>query len=203
MARTRYLALAISKLAPPPSGYQVVHFAPEKGLAKLLHAKYASHYVAADYAPERYSNIGLPVKFVDLREPGSHFPPDSVQGFIHSHILEHIPAPIDKVVTDMNNAVRKGGFHIFVLPVRGQRYREDLSPDLSPEERSVQFGHPEHMRDFGRRDLPDLLARWFSGWSQQDMSLHITEDELMSANIPATAQSQMTGHSVFFFSKNS
>jgi len=203
--RTQLLGYAMRNAVPASdSKLPVIHISPEGALVRIMKTRFGDAWTPADFDPPRWERArnGRPVQFCDLSEPAKFYPPESVQGFVHSHVLEHIPVPMDKVLSEMNAAVEPGGFHAFIVPGPfPDHYDEDLGP-LSPEERVTRFGHPEHMRHFGRLDWPEVVLRHFEGWRQIPMSSYITPDQLRGANIPAgQTLDKLTGTTVHLFVK--
>ena len=198
--RSRFLGMVLQRLAPAPSGAPVYHFAPEPKIAEILHRRYGAAYVPADIAPAAYAWSKVPVRRVDLCRPGTQIA-GPVQGLVHSHVLEHIPAPIERVVRELNALVEPGGFHIFQVPVNEGWYREDMDPKLPRPERERLFFQHDHMRSFGRRDFRERLLDLFEGFEPVDIAAHVSVGELAAAAIPAHALTSPTGHSVFFFRK--
>ncbi|MFG5408139.1 hypothetical protein ABXN37_08465 [Piscinibacter sakaiensis] len=80
--------------------------------------KFGTRYIAADFSPEIYqSSSKVDVRKVDLSRPEAFLPRNSVEGLVHSHVLEHIPGSIERIVAKMNDAIVPGGFHLFSVPV--------------------------------------------------------------------------------------
>jgi len=203
--RTRMLGLAVRRATPTPTDLPVIHIAPEAALVALMKRRYGDAWTPSDYLPERWDRPrnGRPVQFCDLSEPSRFYAPGSVQGFVHSHVLEHVPAPLDKVLPEMNAAVAPGGFHAFIVPGRfPPNYYEDLSP-MSPDDRKAVFGHPEHMRLFGSDDWAETVLTHFKGWHQVRISDHVDLAELKQANIPGGEKTLdgLTGSTVHLFVK--
>ena len=142
--RHRLLALVLGHLeCGPAAEYPICHFAPERAISDLLAAKFGPMYRAADFAPEIYSGIRRPVEKVDLTQSREHFSANSVAGFIHSHVLEHLPVHLGPVIAGMNGALRPGGVHIFQIPVVPGQTDEDLSPLLTDDDRLKRFGQED------------------------------------------------------------
>jgi SAM-dependent methyltransferase len=138
---------------------------------------------------------------VDLRRPLDAFDPGGVGGFVHSHVLEHIPGSLDRVVRDMNRALAPGGFHVFQAPIHPGWYREDMDPAMPPALRAERFYQDDHLRVFGAEDFAERVLGLFEGFDQVDLSATITVEELAAAMVPGTALRHFTGHSVFIFVK--
>ncbi|MFA1621242.1 hypothetical protein ACDY96_00060 [Rhizobium mongolense] len=195
------MALVLRKFAPPRNGKPVYHFAPETAIADILLEKYDSDYRPADYEPELYSWSKVPVAKVDLSKPRNVFSKASVRGFVHSHVLEHIPGSIERIISEMNEAIEPGGFHLFQVPIEQGWYREDMNPHLSREERERIFKQDDHLRVFGDQDFDDRCLRLFSGFKQIDLRREITGDALEEAVVPRSTLTRYNGHTAFMFIK--
>ncbi len=198
--RGRFMGMVLRRFAPAPTGAPVYHFAPEPKIAEILHARYEAAYVPADIDPGGYAWSRVPVRAVDLRRPAEGIA-GQVQGFVHSHVLEHIPASLDRVVGELNALIEPGGFHVFQVPIHSGWYREDMDPKLPRAERNRLFHQHDHMRLFGRRDFRERVLDLFAGFDLVDLAVHFTPEDLATAAIPASALTSPTGHSVFFLRK--
>ena len=200
--RHRFLAMVLrSNGVPKKSHLPVYHFAPERSISGVLLELFGDNYRPADFMPDRYSWSKVPVQKIDLTRPLENFKQGSVSGFIHSHVLEHIPASIDRVVRDMNAALAPGGFHIFQVPVHQGWYREDMDPDLDPAERARLFHQADHMRQFGDKDFNERLLELFNDMIPVDISRTVDEQALRRAAVPPSALTRHTGHSVYHYNK--
>lgn len=195
------MALALGRLSPPPTGQPVYHFAPEAAIANLLIAKYENAYTPADFSPEEYPWSKVPLKKIDLSRASEYLPRASAQMLIHSHVLEHVPGSIDRVIAEMNDAVAPGGYHIFQVPIHNGYYREDMDPNLSREVRTERFYQWDHLRVFGTQDFEDRCLRLFEGFKRIDLASEISIDELIEAEVPPSAITKPTGHTPFIYMK--
>lgn len=201
--RHRLLALVLPHVPADPrnAALPVVHVAPEPGIARLLCARFPRTYTPADIDPARYPDSPMPLIRVDLTGPGASFRLGSVAGFVHSHVLEHVPAPLSHVLPAMNACLAPGGFHVFQVPVAPGASDEDLSPDLSAEDRARRFGQQDHVRRVGTDDLGRDLLRHFDGFRRLDVAALVSARLLRRAGVPPRARDRDTGHSVYAFVK--
>jgi phosphoglycolate phosphatase len=203
LPRTRLLGLAVIRAAPAISRQPVVHLAPERGLAHVFRSKYGETWLPADIDTSRYqaSWVSRDVMYADLTQVPKYFPVRSVHGFIHSHVLEHLPADISRILEEMNAAIAPGGFQAMVVPIQGQRYEEDLSEGLTDEDRLRRFGHTGHVRNFGRADFQKRVLSHFDGWTHVNLRELISDRELLASAIPGNVLTDLTGSTVFLFIK--
>lgn len=199
--RTRFMYCVLRDLAPPPNGLPVVHCAPEHAITTLLTQKYGDNYQPADYAPSFYPWVERPVKQIDLTRPLDYFEKKSVQGFVHSHVLEHIPSDLHRTIKDMNAAIIPGGFHTFCVPFFSNYYREDMDLSMPHPERERLFGQHDHVRSFGTLDAEQRLLSLFDGFDRTDMAETYAADKLAAHAIPPNAATSMTAHTIFHFVK--
>lgn len=200
--RARIMAIVIRKLLPNSTELPVLHFAPEKAIADLLIDKFGSNYAPADYSPESYAWSKVPVQKVDLSRPRDYLHPSSNRGLIHSHVLEHIPGALDRIIEEMNESLVQGGFHLFQVPIIKGWYREDMDPDMSAEKRTDAFFQFDHLRIFGDKDFEDRVLRLFKGFTRIDIGSQISSVDLENAQVPISTLSRFNGHTPFLFIKN-
>lgn len=201
MERTRLMAMVVKDIAPAATGAPVYHFAPEPSLVRVLKEKYSAGYKAADFDPSQYPWYTDGMQQMDLSRSRDFFKPGSVQGFLHAHVLEHVPGDLNRVIREMNDAIAPGGFHIFCIPFFTKWYREDMDPEMSHEMRDRLFGQYDHMRSFGTQDYQERVLSLFDGFERVNLSRHFTRDQLVEAAVPASALTSPTSHTVYFFRK--
>jgi phosphoglycolate phosphatase len=156
------MAMAVPFVNIRENRLPVWHFAPEPGMQSVLMKRFGTRYIPADFSPELYSSWSqMPVQKVDLSYPNEYLTIGSVEGLVHSHILEHIPGSIERVISQMNDAIVPGGFHLFCVPIHPGWYREDMNPTMSAKEREDLFYQDDHLRVFGEEDFEDRCLRLF------------------------------------------
>lgn len=168
--RTRLHYLVLSRLGLKGNGNPVLHFAPETPIAKFLINTFWDQYQPLDIDPSQYVSPA-PIKKFDLTKDIYEIPDNSVQGVFHSHILEHIKAPVGKIIQELNRIIMPGGVHFFCVPIGAETFEEDYSESLTDEERLSRFGQEDHVRVFGRRDFESMFIEPnFGGFSR--IALH-------------------------------
>jgi SAM-dependent methyltransferase len=124
----------------------MLHFAPERSLSKYLRHIDLYDYRTAD----------LQMKNVDERVDITHMPTyndNSLDCFICSHILEHVPDDT-QAMRELFRILKPGGWGIVmtpILPGLGDSY-EDFSK-TTPEERLDHFGQEDHVRVYAKGDF--------------------------------------------------
>jgi hypothetical protein len=201
MERTRFMYIALRDLVPLPNGLPVVHFAPEVAISELLISRYPNTYRPADFAPSQYAWLKQPMQQVDLSRPLDFFAPNSVQGFVHAHVLEHVPGDLHRIIKQMNMALVPGGFHAFCIPFFSEWYREDMNIAMPHAERDRLFGQHDHVRSFGTRDTEERLLSLFDDFERIEMNKLYSSEQLAASAIPPQAIMALTSHTVFYFVK--
>ena len=159
LERTRFQCLAIDALCPDAAGRDLLELAP----TKALHAHFLKRgfvYTGVDLDPERGHFEGMNVKKADLCEDGI----ESLGRFnviVNSHVMEHVRCDYFSVIKRLTDLLAVGGLHFISVPFGGRRTVEDMSADLSPQDRNTRFGHPEHVRALGSVEFPEGLKAIF------------------------------------------
>jgi SAM-dependent methyltransferase len=200
LERTRLMWLVIERLGIVGEGKTILHLAPEPAVARKLHAIAGRRYKPRDFVPENY-RLPFAVKKFDLCSDVFDLDTESFDIIIHNHVLEHIPCNPAVAFLELNRALKRGGYHIFSVPLYTRNHREDLSPKLTSETRAQHYGQGDHMRAFGIEDFPILLRSIFSEFQQVKLADILQAAELTNAAIPREAIDALTGHTVFCFQK--
>lgn len=199
MERTRLLWLILERHGLFRPGLRVMHVAPELPLAKRFAELQGERYFACDVDAARYNSTFTTIRAIDLCADLVKMPSRCFDVILHSHVLEHLRGSPEEVLGEFERILKPGGHHFLSVPVSGEETREDLSDDLSDAERSLLFGQHDHMRIFGRRDLPLMLDRvWGARERHHIEPLELFgEEELERAAIPKEAWSGITSHTIF------
>jgi SAM-dependent methyltransferase len=199
MERTRLLWMILEKHGLFRPGLRVMHVAPELPLAKRYSELLDERYFACDVNAARYASTFTTIRPLDLCADLVKLPSRVFDIIIHSHVLEHLRCAPESVLREFERLLAPGGHHFLSVPVSGEETREDLSDELSDAERSMLFGQADHMRVFGRSDLPRLLDRV---WGERERH-HIEPIELFGAEeleraaVPKEAWSGISSHTIF------
>ena len=148
LERDRLYAYFLEDRHDPLSGSDVIHFAPEPGLYKLIMEQYQPHfYITADPTPyvagrrEDMTALSMADTSVDI--------------IIANHVLEHIEDD-KQAMAECYRVLRNGGQLWVTVPiVEGWAHTYKTPTVTTPEDRDRHYGRYDHMRVYGR----DLVTR--------------------------------------------
>jgi SAM-dependent methyltransferase len=147
MERQRLVGLWMDANAHIVNGANILHFAPEPGLAHQFRER-AGQYRSADLNPNS-ADIVLNIEDIDL-------PDESVELIVCSHVLEHVDDK--KALREMHRVLVPAGRAVLMFPiVEGWERTYEDATRTSPEDRTRYFGQHDHVRMFGR-DVRDRIA---------------------------------------------
>lgn len=200
--RTRLMWIVLETVLRGHQGrLDVLHFAPEKGLAQRLSALAGGGYRAFDFDPSGFRIDGVAVEQFDLCTDAQGLQEQSADLVVHSHVLEHVPCAVGGVVASLNAALRPGGYHVFCVPVVGMTFDEDLDVAVSDDERTRRFGQSDHVRRFGRKDARATFTQMFGEDVHFSRLAIFDPRRLIDAAIPLDALTETSSHTVFAWRK--
>ena len=181
LERTRLLWLYLEQY-PINSRTKILHLAPEKGIYEQLSLKLApENYTTADFEPHRFS-YAKECKKIDLCSM-EEWPADHFDLILHVHVMEHVPCNIAYPLFHIHRMLKNDGIHLCVIPFMGGKYDECFD-DIGNEERTRRFGQFDHVRRFGREDIPMHLGKLLNLPEKFNAKDHFSEETLVEANIP-------------------
>lgn len=200
LERTRVLMMWLTKLGIPKPEQKVLHFAPEKGLAKLFTSIVGkANYQAYDLEPKRYSFFK--VKKFDLCVDVQSLSEEQFDLIVHSHVLEHVPCNYTAVLYGLHKALKSSGIHICCIPITSGFY-DETTADIGDEQRRKRFGQFDHVRRFGRNDINKSLGMVFDMPVTYNLEDHFEKQDLDKYNIPNAARKGWSPHSILVFKKS-
>jgi SAM-dependent methyltransferase len=144
--RYRLLALWLDRHGGFLREADMLHFAPEAGLAKLLKTR-AGRYRSADIAEGR---ADLVLNIEAIAAPDASF--DCV---VCSHVLEHVDDA--KALAEIHRLLKPGGVALIMLPViEGWAKTYENAAVKTPAERMRHYGQSDHLRYYGA-DVRDRI----------------------------------------------
>ena len=193
LERTRVAALHVQQLAPA-AGSRILHFAPERGLSRLLRDIGGANYRAVDIDPGKYP--GLDVEPFDLCRDVYGLLPGSYDLIVHNHVLEHIECNYSAVLLRLARALGDGGTMLFSMPILPGPFTDQLMHGSLAEKRAA-FGDMLHVRCFGPDFIAETIGMLFDLPAGNDLTRQFGEARLREANIPPHHWHAYTGTSVF------
>lgn len=120
----------------------VLHFAPEHCFYKFMKKLPNIRYLTAD--------LSSPRAMVKMDISDIHFPDNSYDVILSSHVLEHVDNDL-KAMKELHRVQKDNGWSIHSVPIDYSRYSTFENPlIISSNERFKIFGHFDHRRIYGR-----------------------------------------------------
>jgi SAM-dependent methyltransferase len=152
LERHRLLALAMGRGFVEMHGCDVLHFAPDAIIVKMIAEQSPASNATADLEPGRADQI---LNIEDLALPDA-----SLDRIICSHVLEHVDD--QRALAQMWRVLRPGGAIVIMMPVIEawpQTYEDGAI--ATPADRERHFGQWDHLRWFGADVRQRIAAQKF------------------------------------------
>jgi SAM-dependent methyltransferase len=153
--RERLYALYLKPaIAAQPSGRRLrfVEFAPAPSLERMLRSEPRLDYRSADLFR---GSVDDKIDITDMRPYGDA----SVDIFLCSHILEHIPDD-RAAISELFRVAAPGGFGIVMVPlIVGLDETLEDPRKTTRELRCKHYGDGDHVRQYGKRDFVQRLQQ--------------------------------------------
>lgn len=134
----------------------VMHVAPEFFFQKKMRALPNLNYVSVDIDLK----TSLAMQQMDITNMNR--PDQSVDVFLCSHVLEHIPDD-RKAMKEIFRVLKKNGWALLQVPIDEKRADTFEDPSvITPEEREKVFGQKDHVRTYGRDYVNRLKEAGFT-----------------------------------------
>ena len=172
----------------------MLHFAPERGLARILRERGGGNYRALDIDPSLYPDQD--VEPFDMCRDAPSLEPGRYDLIVHNHVLEHIECNYTAVLVHLSRALKATGLMLFSVPILPGPFSETLMEGTA-EVKLSRFGPSLHVRCFGADTLQRTLGMVFRLPDSYDLPAAFPEAELAAANIPSHHWRNYTGASVF------
>jgi SAM-dependent methyltransferase len=128
---------------------RMLHIAPEKRMAELFSRAPGVDYLSGDVAPDA-ARAMVPLDVTDI-----HLPDDEFDVVYCCHVLEHVRDD-RRAMAELFRVTKPGGWAIVQVPLSDRAETLEDPAVRTPAEREKQFGHPAHVRAYGR-DFADRL----------------------------------------------
>lgn len=196
--RTRLTKVVLDHELRVRPGLSILHVAPEKGMSEFFLRMPEVKYRAVDIDPSLYRHCH--VERMDLVSDAENLPSMAYDLVLHSHVMEHIPSNVTATLLHLQRAVRDDGIHVFSVPIYGGHYEEHLAP-LSGEERRRRFHQEDHVRRFGREDIPLTLGKIFKIPDPYDLRATYPDFDFSEIHVSDDALHGYTSNTVFCLRK--
>lgn len=194
LERTRVAALYLTGDDRPREGAAVLHFAPERGLSRLLRESAGPGYRAADIDPGLYPYVA--VEQFDLCRDLDRLAAGSLDLIVHNHVLEHLECNYSVVLARLVRALKPDGLMLFSVPILPGSFTDELL-DADREAKLSYFGPSLHVRRFGAARLYETLGMVVRLPMRYDLLERFPAEMLEEVNIPRHHWQAFTGASVF------
>ncbi len=124
---------------------KLLHVAPEKQMSDFFKKQKNIEYFAGDIDPSRYANA------VELDMTNIHFPADSFDVIVCSHVLEHIQKD-EQAIREMYRVTKTGGWAVVVVPIYDEDF-EDTCLDYVGREKMYGIGDHKRLNSAARLRL--------------------------------------------------
>lgn len=167
LERQRALSLYLATL--DLASMRVLHVAPERVIARVLRSR-AKEYISLDLV-SRNADVRA-----DLTK-GTPFRDGTFDLVVCVHVLEHIEREAT-ALRELTRIVSPGGIAVVIVPIDENRATtyEDSTVD-TPAARLAAFGHPGHVRWYGR-DTGDRFRRLGVNLAEVRPSQSLREGEI-------------------------
>jgi SAM-dependent methyltransferase len=154
--RERHLLLYLeqSGIFREAAGLQILHFAPEPAVERMITQRIPRKYVRADLFV-----VAPGMERIDLH--AIPYPDGSFDVVIANHVLEHV-ADDARVLSEIRRVLRPGGTAVLQTPYSAVLSRTIEDPAVtSPESRLQLYGQADHVRLYGVDLFERIVAAGF------------------------------------------
>ncbi|MET3652554.1 class I SAM-dependent methyltransferase [Dyella japonica] len=158
-------------------GKSILHFAPEKRLAKRLIAEQPGCYMRCDLYPQSADVVRMDMLAMDV-------PSDSIDLLIANHVLEHVN-DYETALSEILRVLKPEGYAILQTPyAKGLAVTWQDEGIDSDEARLQAYGQKDHVRLFGKDIFARIVAAGFDSCVlQHDDVLRDTDAKGSGVNI--------------------
>lgn len=148
--RHLYLYLRATDLLPAMTGKEILHFAPERHLYKLISNMQPARHLKCDLFPS-----AVDVEKTDITN--MQYDSNSFDILLANHVLEHVGDDL-KALREIHRILRPGGIAILQTPYSRKLLHTWNDAGITDEPaRNQAFGQDDHVRLYGR-DIFDRIS---------------------------------------------
>lgn len=155
------LYLRAAGFLPLAAGASILHFAPERHLARILAEAGPARYVQGDLFPTSPQIERLDITAITHAD-------DSFDLVLANHVMEHVPDDA-RALSEVLRVLRPGGHAVLQTPYSARLMSSWSDPGIdSDEARYWAFGQEDHVRLYGR----DIFARFAAAGFEPRVASH-------------------------------
>ncbi|WGV27610.1 class I SAM-dependent methyltransferase [Halotia branconii] len=128
---------------------KMLHIAPEYSFQRRLERMNTIDYLTAD--------ISKPSATVKMDITDIRYPDNTFDVIYCSHVLEHV-LDDKKAMRELHRVLTNKGWAVLQVPIINLETTYEDSSITDPNERLKAFGHPEHVRCYGKQDYEQRLV---------------------------------------------
>jgi len=152
---------------------QLLHFAPETTLQKILKKHKSIIYRSADLFME---GVDDKVDITNMKI----YPDNTFDIIICSHVLEHI-IDINRALSELYRIMKHGAWAIIMVPILTDlKENYENNAIVLPEDRLKFFGQEDHVRIFSKNGFISILEEY--GFSLKQLSIDYFGKEIFLKN---------------------
>lgn len=127
---------------------EILHFAPEARIAKMITEQHPVRYIKADLHPHKPD-----IERIDILD--IPYPDDSFDIVIANHVLEHVKDDL-RSLQEIQRVLKVGGFAILQTPFSSRLHATWCDDGIDDDQSRLQaYGQEDHVRLFGK----DIFSR--------------------------------------------
>jgi len=180
LERQRAFWLYLKKHLPKYKPLNLLHFAPEPCLEKLLQTYSQINYITTDLTA---ADVTIRADITNLP-----FAKHTFDVIICSHVLEHV-VDDQRGLSELHRILKPDGWAIIQVPIKLEKTYEDSSIQ-KPAERQKAFGQRDHVRVYGQDFFTRLkkakftasLVTWQTAWWQADYVTALDKEPIIIAS---------------------
>jgi SAM-dependent methyltransferase len=155
------LYLRAAELLPLGTGTSILHFAPERHLARVLAEAKPALYVQGDLHPASPQIERLDITAIPYAD-------NSFDLLLANHVMEHVPEDA-RALSEVLRVLKPGGYAVLQTPYSARLTSSWTDPGIDTDEaRFWAFGQEDHVRLYGR----DIFARFAAAGFESRVAAH-------------------------------
>lgn len=159
--RHLFLYLRAAGLLPVAADARILHFAPERHLARILAEGMPAQYVRGDLFPTSPQIERLDITAIA-------YPDDNFDLVLANHVMEHVPDDM-RALTELRRVLKPGAYAVLQTPYSASLVNSWSDPGINTASaRQLAFGQEDHVRLYGR----DIFTRFAAAGFEARVATH-------------------------------